>query len=111
MSASVELAQKRDRYRNRRRMAWLSFVCITVSFAALIAFGLSSDARAERISSLSFLLGSAYGLWTTIILAYYGVTTINDNTEIRISSRGDYERRDSTLVKEPFIPEAPDPYA
>lgn len=107
--------QKKDRYRNRRKMAWLSFVCITISFAALIWFGLTSDERAERVSSLSFLLGSAYGLWTTIILAYYGVTTINDNTEIRISSRGDYERRDSLLVKEPYIPEEParpgDPYA
>lgn len=90
----------KDRYRNRRRMAWLSFACIFFVGVGLLLYGLFSEENAQRVEDLSFLVGSLLGVWTTVVAAYYGVTTINDREEIRISSRGSYEQSNTRMVKE-----------
>jgi hypothetical protein len=74
--------QAQDRYRNRRAMAWLSFLFLLVLNVALLLFGLHSDENAKRVVSLSFIIGTIDGVWTTIILSYYGVTAYTDVKEI-----------------------------
>lgn len=104
-SSSMTPEQNQDKYRNRRRMAWLSFGCVIVFGAGLLLFGLSSDERAQRVNDLSFLVGALLGVWTTVVGAYYGVTAITDNTQIRVSAGGQYVTGErSMLVKGPYVP-------
>lgn len=71
-------AQKVDRYKNRRKMAWLSFWFIAFGGVGLTLLGLSSDVFAERINTLSFILGTVFGVWVSVVLAYFGATAYTD---------------------------------
>lgn len=72
-----------DRYYNRRMMAWTSFICIIVIGTALLIFGLSSDERASRVDTLSFFIGTVFGVWVAVVTWYFGATTVNDQKGIR----------------------------
>lgn len=73
----------KDRYVNRRKMAWWSFILLSVTGICLVVFGLFSDGHAQRIETLSFLIGTVTGLWVSIILAYFGTSAITDRAEIK----------------------------
>lgn len=76
------MAIKSDiRFNNRRRMAWISFWFMLVVGGWMLIYGTTQDAAAERVEKLSFLLGSLFGMCTTIIVSYFTsstVTQIND---------------------------------
>jgi hypothetical protein len=70
------------RFKNRRRMAWISFWFMLGVGGWMLIYGITQDAAAERVEKLSFLLGSIFGMCTTIIVSYFTSTTLtqlNDN--------------------------------
>lgn len=69
------------RFRNRRRMAWISFWFMLFVGGLMILLGTTQEGMAARIEKLSFLLGSVFGMCTTVIVSYFTsstVTQIND---------------------------------
>jgi putative Mn2+ efflux pump MntP len=68
----------KDRFINRRRMAWISFTLLGVFGGWMVYAGLESDEVAKRIDTMSFIIGSLFGMWTTIVLAYFGISTMVD---------------------------------
>lgn len=72
MTDNLTEEQIAARFKNRRRMAWCSFLLLTVSGIGLIAWGAGSDAAAERINVMFPLLTLVVGTYVSIILAYYG---------------------------------------
>lgn len=74
---------KRDRYANRRRMAWWSFLLIGAVGIPLLVFGLTSDERASRIGDMAMTISTLLGVWTAVITWYFGATTVTDNTELK----------------------------
>ena len=71
-------AQIADRFVNRRQMAWWSFYLIAFVGTALIFFGLWSDDYATRIDRISFIVGTVFGVWAGIVLAYFGASAYSD---------------------------------
>jgi len=76
------MTEEKDKYSNRRKMAWLSFAAIFFVGVAVISFGLSTDERAQRVETLDVFLGTVFGVWIAILLAYFGATTVTDYKEI-----------------------------
>ena len=74
---------KYDRYHNRRMMAWISFIAIIAVGTAVLSFGLSSDERAARVDTMSFFIGTVFGVWIAVVTWYFGATTVNDSKGIR----------------------------
>lgn len=69
------------RFKNRRRMAWISFGFIIVFGSYMLEIGLRSDEGAARVEKLSFLIGTIFGVCTTIVVSYFTsstVTQVND---------------------------------
>ena len=83
MTTELTINQKADKFRNRRRLAWLSFVLLTVFGGGLITYGVQDAAVATNISALSFLIGTVFGVWASIVLSYVGAATINQMNECR----------------------------
>jgi len=71
-----------DRYKNRRKMAWLSFWLITVVGVPMLALGLFTENGASRIDAMSMFVGTIFGIWVAIITWYFGSTTVTDKAEI-----------------------------
>jgi len=69
---------ERSQRRNRKRMAWCSFGLIAGVSLYLLWFGLQSDTNAARVNALSFVYGTALGVWISIVLAYFGAATFVD---------------------------------
>jgi hypothetical protein len=63
-------------------MAWWSFRLIFLVGIPLLAFGLYSDDNAARVESLSFLLGTLFGVWVSVVLAYFGATALADRKAV-----------------------------
>lgn len=70
--------QQATHFRSRRRMAWLSFWLLVIVGCGSLAIGLSSDAAATRIEKLSFLIGTLFGCWVTVVAAYFGASSLVD---------------------------------
>jgi uncharacterized membrane protein len=75
--------REKDRYVNRRKMAWISFGLMSVCGIVLIIYGITAEGRADRINAMSFFIGTIFGAWITIIMAYFGVTAVTDTVEIK----------------------------
>ncbi len=73
--------QQKDQFKNRRRMAWLSFWFLSLGAMVLLSVGLAFDGIADRISALSFLLGTVFGVWASVILAYFGASTFQQTRD------------------------------
>lgn len=63
------------RFHHRRKIAKTSFNTMSIMLIALIAFGLTSDAAAQRISTIQWLVGTAAGLWSSLVLGYYAAAS------------------------------------
>ena len=63
------------RFHHRRKIAKTSFNTMSIMLVVLIAFGLTSDAAAQRISTIQWLIGTAGGLWSTLVLGYYAAAS------------------------------------
>lgn len=77
-----------DRYKNRRRMAWISFWMINVLGTLIILLGMINDEMPRRIEGMSFILGTIFGVWVTIVLAYFGANVMTDSAEIKNGRQG-----------------------
>lgn len=87
MTNELTIEQKADKFRNRRRLAWISFVCITLFGGGLILYGVMDAEAAANISALSFLLGTVFGVWASITLSYVGAATINQMNERKFDAQ------------------------
>ena len=67
----AELNITKDKFRNRRRMAWMAMVSMTVYTGLLLTPIIDTD----RIKSLSDILDMFYIAMASIVGAYMGFTT------------------------------------
>lgn len=74
------------RFTNRRKMAWLSFWLIGGLGVGLIGIGMTSDAVVVRIDKLSFIIGSLFGVWGGIVLAYFGASAYTDRNDLKYNA-------------------------
>lgn len=74
------------RFANRRRMAWLSFWLIGGLGIGLIVVGMASDSVVARIDKLSFIIGSLFGVWGGIVLAYFGASAYTDRNDLKYNA-------------------------
>jgi hypothetical protein len=80
-------AQQADKFRNRRRLAWWSFALLTLFGSGLILYGAYSSEGAQNINAMSFLIGTVFGVWASIVLSYVGAATINQMNERRYDAQ------------------------
>lgn len=64
-------------------MAWIAFFFMITISAWMIYKGVSDKEAAVRIEQLSFLLGSVFGLCTTIVVAYFTSSTVTQITDTK----------------------------
>lgn len=64
-----------ERFRNRRRIANVSFVLMSGTIIALVLLGLYDAELAQRMNDMRWLITTATGLWSTLILGYYIVAS------------------------------------
>lgn len=76
------------RFRNRRRMAWISFWFMLVVGGWMLWQGVTTDEGADRIEKLSFLLGTLFGMCTTIVVSYFTASTVTQVNDIRFGGDG-----------------------
>ena len=74
---------KDNRFKNRRRMAWTAFIFMLVISAWMIYKGVTDKEAAVRIEQLSFLLGSVFGLCTTIVVSYFTASTVTQVADVK----------------------------
>lgn len=70
----------------------------------MLLYGMTQEGAATRIEKLSFLLGSVFGMCTTIIISYFTSSTVTDYSDTKFRSTGD-------AVEAPKAPAAPNPHA
>lgn len=71
----MDAQERESRFHNRRRIAKQSFTLMSGTIIGLIAFALSSDEAAQRVSNIQWLVGTAAGLWSTLVLGYYAAAS------------------------------------
>jgi len=73
--------QQKDQFKNRRKMAWLSFWFLSGGATILVIAGLAFTGVADRVSAMSFVLGTVFGVWASVILAYFGASTFTQTRD------------------------------
>ncbi len=68
--------QDANQFKNRRRMAWWSFVLMAIAGIGLLMFAMSSDEAAARVATSSWVFTTLFGVWISIILAYFGANSV-----------------------------------
>ena len=63
------------RFHHRRQIAKISFGLMSGTIICLILYALSSDEAAQRVSTIQWLVGTAAGLWSTLVLGYYAAAS------------------------------------
>jgi hypothetical protein len=63
-------------------MAWRSFWFMSVTGTAVLFLGLTSDEMAQRVGAIGIFIATLYGVWASVILAYFGATYGTDKAEI-----------------------------
>lgn len=79
--------QKADKFKNRRALAWWSFILLTIFGGGLILLGTYSSEASENINTLSFLIGTVFGVWASIVLSYVGAATLSQMNERRYDAQ------------------------
>jgi len=51
----------------------------------MLVYGVTKDGAADRIENLSFLLGTIFGMCTTIIVSYFAGSTVTDVNDLRFA--------------------------
>lgn len=59
------------RFHHRRQIAKISFGLMSGTLLGLIFYAVSSDIAATRVSNIQWLVGTACGLWSSLVLGYY----------------------------------------
>jgi len=60
-----------QRFQHRRRIAKISFFLMSSFIVVLVSLGLYSAELAQRMEDMRWLITTATGLWSTLILGYY----------------------------------------
>jgi len=60
-----------ERFRNRRRIANVSFTLMSGTIIVLVLLGLFVDGMAQKLEDMRWLITTATGLWSALILGYY----------------------------------------
>lgn len=76
------------RFKNRRRMAWIAFWFMLFVGGWMLFMGVSQEDASVRISNLSFLLGTLFGMCTTIVVGYFTSTTMTDVNDTKHGPSG-----------------------
>ena len=71
----MDSQESEARFQHRRRIAQASFNFLSLTLVVVIAFALTSDEAAKRVSAIQWLLGTATGLWSTLVLGYYAAAS------------------------------------
>lgn len=74
------------RFKNRRRMAWISFLFIIGFGAYMLHIGMSSNEGAARVEKLSFLVGTVFGVCTTIVVSYFTSSTVTQMNDTKFAT-------------------------
>lgn len=74
-----------ERFRNRRRMAWICFWFMLIVGSWMLWHGVTTEEGAERIEKLSFLLGTLFGMCTTIVVSYFTASTVTQVNDIKFA--------------------------
>lgn len=69
------LEMMRLRWKNRRRITWITFIFIILETIYLIV---SEDISTQRLEALTPVIGWSYGTGMGIISAYFGFSTWDD---------------------------------
>lgn len=76
----VDDHMKRDRFVNRRKMAWKSFYAFSTLGTFLVLLGLW---KPLLVQGIWFQAMFVMGLWASVVGAYFGVTYGTDTHDIR----------------------------
>jgi sulfite exporter TauE/SafE len=79
---------KDKRFNNRRRMAWISFWFMLVVGGWMLWQGVTTEDGADRIEKLSFLLGTLFGMCTTIVVSYFTASTVTQVNDLKFGGDG-----------------------
>ena len=60
-----------ERFRHRRRIALVSFALLCATILGLLFAGIARPSIVATINDLRWLVTTATGLWSTLILGYY----------------------------------------
>ncbi len=71
------------RFNNRRRMAWIAFWFMLVIGGWMLILGTTQENAADRIEKMSFLLGSIFGMCTTIVVSYFTASTVTQMNDTK----------------------------
>lgn len=63
------------RFRNRRRIAIVSFALMSLMIFGLVLLGLFVDGVSQKLEDMRWLITTGTGLWSTLILGYYIVAS------------------------------------
>ena len=74
------------RFTNRRRMAWISFWFMLCVGGSMLILGTTQEEMAVRIERMSFLLGSVFGMCTTIIVSYFTSSTMTQMNDTKFGA-------------------------
>jgi hypothetical protein len=55
----------------------------------MLIYGVTQEGAAERVGNLDFLLGSLFGMCTTIIISYFTSSTVTQMNDTRCGAVGD----------------------
>lgn len=67
-------------------MAWLSFWFMILLGGWMLIYGVTQEGAAERVEKMSFLLGTLFGMCTTIIVSYFAGSSITDVNDLRFKN-------------------------
>lgn len=59
------------RFKNRRRIALVSFALMSLVLVGLVIASVMSDQVSQRIATVQWLIGTATGMWSSLILGYF----------------------------------------
>ncbi len=84
-----------DRFRNRRTMAWISFWFIFFVGGGIMLYAMMNDGAADRVEKISFLLGTVFGVMTTIVVSYFTSSTVTQVNDLRF-------KKDEITIEQEF---------
>lgn len=85
----VETDRIRDRFVNRRKMAWRSLYAFSGMGSFLVGYGLLVDAA--TVQAVWMQAAFIMGLWGSVVAAYMASAWSNDQTEIKHKVEPQYE--------------------
>jgi hypothetical protein len=74
---------KDARFNNRRKMAWIAFYFMLSVGGWMLVLGVVREDAADRIEKMSFLLGSIFGMCTSIVISYFTASTITQVNDLK----------------------------